>query len=82
MPRTYYQLSLAMNDTVYKAKAITFPAALAKINPPFFKSRGIFTLTKGGKTSSHSMNPAVVKHLFVNKTAQLIFEKRMMTTLR
>ena len=79
-----YRLTLKVNDALLVGEGENFEECIAKIYPqlpPIFKSMGVMTLTKDGKTNSMLINILRMKRLFINKVFRAIIEKRLTQTL-
>jgi hypothetical protein len=77
-----FTVSLAIGGEVYTAKADTVVAAVEQLTPGPLKGKGVITVFSGDKKSELMAYPIFLKRLFVNPTARLIFEKRMIAQLR
>lgn len=82
MPSPFFTVSLSTPGASCQAKGKTIGEALAKLKPSFVKYRGVFTVKQGKKQAQRMMFPMPIKQLLVNKTAQQIFEKRMLLVLK
>lgn len=85
MPRAKdisFTLTLDVNNETFTGKGKSVIDALHAIKPGTMKTRGTFTLEHMDKKSSLRMVPMVIRHLLVNKVAQEIFQKRLITLLQ
>lgn len=77
-----YRVSLKLATKTYTKIAPSITEALEKMEPEHLtKSRGVFKITYNKLKSEIMLFPLPMKRLFVNKTARLIFQKRMIAAL-
>ena len=72
-----YEVTLHVNDKIYKSKAETFLAAFEKLNPPFFKSKSILQVKKGKKVAELLIYIPRMRQLFGSSsvTRQIVLQR-------
>lgn len=77
--KALYTVVLDYAGTKVEAEAATVVEALTEIKkglPIFLKARGVFTITKEGKTVTQMVNMFQFRRMFVNETVKQIIAKR------
>ena len=83
MPSPKYKVSLKLPNQTYSKSAPTILEALNTLKlPQFFKGKGIITVQYGKLKAEVWMWPVYLRKLFVNQTARLLLQKRLLNSLK
>lgn len=78
-----YKLSLHLGNELHEAEAPSVAEGLDAIKSPnLHKAKGIITVTYGKLKAQVILFPIHLKKLFNNKTAKVLFQKRILGALK